>query len=67
MIAVWTVLLLGVLAFEIYGIYRPQKNDTITETYRWYRDKLPDPLRYIFVFIVLGLLMWTIMHFVDLV
>lgn len=63
----WTVILASVLALEIWGIYHKGPDDTITETFRWWRDKLPEPIRYIFMFIVSGLLMWTILHFWDLV
>ena len=66
-IVIWTVIILGVLALELYGVYRPGKNDTITETFRWWRDKLPLPLRYILTFLILGLLLWTAIHFLDLV
>jgi|GEM_PF-4223725 len=66
-IIAWTVILLAVLALELYGVFRPGKNDTITETFRYWRDRMPTPVRYVFMFLVTGLLMWTILHFFDLV
>ena len=66
-IIMWTVIILAVLALEIWGIYHKGPDDTITETFRFWRDKLPQPLRYILTFLVLGLLLWTAIHFLDLV
>ena len=65
------VLLIALFVLEMIGVYGPKgknnKIDTITEVYRHGRDKLPTPLRYILMFLVTGLLFWTIIHFFDLV
>ena len=63
------VLLIVTFVLEMVGIARNdrQEVDTITEVYRLVRDNLPKPLAYIWVFIILGLLTWTSVHFLDLV
>ena len=56
----WVILTVLVLLFvlELWGIVRPGKGDTITEVFRWVRDKLPVWLRYPFLFLVMGLCIW---------
>ena len=69
-LVVWLVLFVVVLALELWGVHRKEKNDTITETYRWIRDNLTarsKALGFIFSLLISGLLMWTILHFWDLV
>ena len=69
-LVVWLVIFVLVFALEIYGVKRKQKNDTITETYRWIRDNLTrksKALGFIFSLLISGLLMWTLLHFWDLV
>ena len=69
-LVVWLIIFAGVLALELYGIKRKEKMDTITETYRWIRDTLSTKhkaLGFIFSLLISGLLMWTILHFWDLV
>ena len=65
------VLIVALFVLEMIGVYGPKgknnKIDTITEVYRYGRDKLPTPLRYILMFLITGLLFWTIIHFFDLV
>lgn len=67
----WLIaLLLAALATaEFIGIARHDRGetDTITELVRGLRDKLPTPVRYGFMFLITGLLGWTILHFYDLV
>jgi len=65
-IIAWSVILLAVFALEMYGVWRPGKDDTITETFRHWRDRMPTAVRYPFMFLVTGLLAWTILHFWDL-
>ena len=67
MIALWTVIILAVFALELYGVFRKGKDDTITETFRFWRDRMPTVVRYPFMFLVTGLLLWTVLHFFDLV
>lgn len=69
-LVVWLIIFVGVLALELWGVKRKQKMDTITETYRWIRDSLTGihkALGFIFSLLISGLLMWTILHFWDLV
>lgn len=69
-IALWLVIFAAVLALELWGVHRKQKNDTITETYRWIRDNLTarsKALGFIFSLLITGLLFWTALHFWDLV
>ena len=66
----WLIIFVAVLALELWGVHRKEKNDTITETYRWIRDNLTKThkaLGFIFSLLISGLLMWTILHFWDLV
>ena len=69
-LVLWLIIFVAVLALELYGVHRREKNDTITETYRWIRDTLTarsKALGFIFSLLISGLLMWTILHFWDLV
>jgi hypothetical protein len=61
-------LLLVIAVAEFVGIARSDRAeaDTITEVYRLLRDALPVPFRYLLMFLVSGLLFWTILHFWDL-
>ena len=63
------VLLIVTFVLEMVGIARNdrQEVDTITEVFRLVRDNLPKPLAYLWTFVILGLLAWTIPHFLDLV
>lgn len=66
----WLIIFAAVLALELYGVKRKEKMDTITETYRWIRDNLTKRSKaagFIFSLLISGLLMWTILHFWDLV
>lgn len=63
------VLLVITAVLEFVGIARKdaEEVDTITEVFRLVRDNLPKPLAYMWTFLILGLLAWTIPHFLDLV
>lgn len=69
-IVIWLIIFALVLGLELYGIHRKEKNDTITETYRWLRDNLSaksKALGFIFQLLITGLLVWAVLHFFDLV
>lgn len=61
----WVIaaLLVVLLVLELVGVARKDKGDTITEVYRTIRAKLPRPLALVWVWLVAGLLAWTLVHF----
>lgn len=61
------VLLVALLVLELKGVGDRRPGDTITEVYKGIRDRLPTPIAMIWGLMVTGLLMWTILHFWDLV
>lgn len=61
------VLLVLTFILELVGVSRSdrQQVDTITEVYELVRDNMPKPLAYLWVVVVVGLLVWTIPHFLG--
>lgn len=63
--AVTFVVLLGAtLVVELIGVASKKDGDTITEGWRWVRDRLPGPGKWFFRVFTAGILVWAMLHFV---
>lgn len=60
----WLLLAVGLLwlVLELVGVARKEKNDTITETWRHLRDKLPKPVRLMATWLLAGFFVWALLH-----
>ena len=66
-ILAWTAILIGVAGLEIYGVYRDEPGDTITETVRTWISLIPFVAgRWIAKFLLSGLVAWLLLHIWEL-
>jgi hypothetical protein len=59
---VFTIVIPLVVVLELVGVFRKGKQDTITETWRHWRDLLPKPVRVLVVWLLAGFLLWAVLH-----
>lgn len=63
----WSVIIIGVAALEIYGVYRKQRDDTITETVRTWISLIPFAWgRWLAKIVLSGIAAWLVLHIWEL-
>lgn len=62
-LAVWMVIIIGVVGFELWGVHRAEPNDTITETFRLWISLIPFAWgRWLAKVVLSGGAAWLILH-----
>ena len=63
----WSVILIGAVVLELYGVWRQEKGDTITETVRTWISLIPFAWgRWLAKIVLTGVASWLVLHIWEL-